>query len=62
MSTADAGEAARSENARAAARARWGSQVVSRAAGIVVERAAELDEAQRAAIGAAITEDVSNER
>jgi hypothetical protein len=37
-----------SEAARTLVRRRWGSQVVSRAVLVVVDRAAELDEAQRA--------------
>jgi hypothetical protein len=50
MSTADASEAARAEQARAAARARWGSQVPDRAADIVIERVGELGEAKRSAL------------
>jgi hypothetical protein len=48
MSNTDASE--RSEAARAAARARRGSQVVTRAAAIVVERVDELPDAERAVV------------
>ena len=37
-----------SEAGRLLARARWGSQAVDRAAQVVISRAAELSEAQRA--------------
>ncbi len=57
MSIAGA-EAARSEAASHAARARWereGNPVLTRSAQVVITRAAELDETTRAAIEAAIT-------
>jgi hypothetical protein len=47
MSNADA-----SEVARLAARARWGSRVVSRAVSVVVERRDELDAEQLAQLAA----------
>jgi hypothetical protein len=57
MSNADA---ARAETARSAARARWverqGNPVLSRAVATVVERHADLDDSQRAMLGAAIEE------
>jgi hypothetical protein len=50
MSNADTSEAARSEAARVATRARWGSQVVTQAAAIVVERVDELPPTVRAKV------------
>jgi hypothetical protein len=57
MSNPDA-EAARSEVARNAARERWerrGNPVVARSVQVVVTRADELTDSQRAAVEAAIT-------
>jgi len=45
-----------SEHARAMAQARWGNQVLTRAVGVVVERAADLDEPLREQLQAAIGE------
>jgi hypothetical protein len=56
MSSTDA----RAEQARCAARARWrelGDPVLSRSVQVVVERSADLDPAQRAAIIEAATEE-----
>jgi hypothetical protein len=52
-------DAARSEQAQAAARVRWrqqGDPVLSRSVQVVVERHADLNDAQRAAVEAAITD------
>ncbi len=57
MSTADA---ARAEQASHAARARWereGNPVLTRSVQVVVTRADELTDSQRAELGAAITEE-----
>jgi len=55
MSNPDA-EAARSEAARTAARARWRpSPVVARAVQVITTRSGDLDDTQRAALEAAIT-------
>jgi len=65
MSIAGA-EAARSEAASRAARARWvereGNPVLTRSAQVVIARADELDEGTRAAIEAAITRDGDDAR
>lgn len=58
-STGEAAETARSSACQAGrdlARARWTpSPVVARAVQVVISRSAELDDSQRAAIGAAVT-------
>jgi hypothetical protein len=46
----DAQQDTASEAARALARARWGSTAVVRSAQVVIERAAELPDATRAAV------------
>jgi hypothetical protein len=45
-----------SEAARQLLAARWGNSAVTRAANVVIERAAELDERQRAQLLAAVGE------
>jgi len=45
-----------SEGARALLAARWGNSAVTRAAAVVIERAGELDDRQRADVLAALGE------
>lgn len=58
MSKADAAVV----QARNAARARWGGQVVTRAAGVVVERAAELGDEQLLRLAHAAAEEAERRR
>jgi hypothetical protein len=47
-------DAQASEAARSLARIRWGATVLGKAVETVLQRAAQLDDTQRAALGAAI--------